>query len=167
MTPTWFFITCQFALIACALVAGVFLTFSDFVMRSLAGSKTVAGIEAMQVINRKVYRTLFMVLLLGMSLAWPLLMTYSGTHLEGSASDLILAGGGLYLIGVLGVTLVFNVPMNNRLDQMDHTSNDAAAYWQETYLPRWTRWNTVRTVASAGSAICLLLALVDLMALHG
>ena len=42
---------CQGAVIACALVVGVFLTFSDFVMRSLNWSSPEAGIEVMQSIN--------------------------------------------------------------------------------------------------------------------
>ena len=42
-----------------ALLAGVFLSFSDFVMRSLAATQPAGGIEAMQQINRKVFRTLF------------------------------------------------------------------------------------------------------------
>ena len=52
--------------LAAALVAGVFLTFSDFVMPSLFAAAPSAGTEAMQIINRKVYRSIFMVLLIGL-----------------------------------------------------------------------------------------------------
>ena len=51
---------------ATGLVAGVFLTFSDFVMKSLFAAEPAAGTEAMQIINRKVYNSIFMVLLIGM-----------------------------------------------------------------------------------------------------
>ena len=57
----------QLAVIATGLVAGVFLTFSDFVMRSLAASEAIAGAEAMQEINRKVYGSIFLTLFLGMT----------------------------------------------------------------------------------------------------
>ena len=50
-----------------ALVAGVFLAFSDFVMRSLSDASPRAGIEAMQIINRKVYSSVFLVWLLGLA----------------------------------------------------------------------------------------------------
>ena len=40
----------------------VFLTFSDFVMKSLFASQPATGTEAMQIINRKVYHSIFMVL---------------------------------------------------------------------------------------------------------
>jgi uncharacterized membrane protein len=63
----WIIIACQISVIACGLVSGVFLTFSDFVMRSSGGAKVAAGVEVMQIINREVFRTVFMFLLLGMS----------------------------------------------------------------------------------------------------
>lgn len=41
--------------VAYGLVAGVFLTFSDFVMRSLGAVTPASGIAAIQSINRRVY----------------------------------------------------------------------------------------------------------------
>lgn len=156
------FIVCQFSVIACALVSGVFLTFSDFLMRSLDGARTDAGVEVMQVINRKVMGTVFMALLLGMSALAPILGVYGWIAVEGPASLVIPAAGAIYLVGVFGVTVAFNVPMNNRLATLDHANFEAAAYWEETYLPRWTAWNWVRTVASAISATLFLAACVVL-----
>ena len=42
--PIWFFFLAQIAILAYALVGGVFLAFSDFIMRSLANAN---GVEAM------------------------------------------------------------------------------------------------------------------------
>ena len=160
MAPTWFFVVCQVSVIACALVAGVFLTFSDFVMRSLDGARPAAGVEVMQVINREVFRSVFMFLLLGMSALSPLLIGYAYLRVAGPASDLIMTGAAVYLVGVFVVSLVFNVPMNNRLEAKDHAGAEAAAYWKKTYFPRWTFWNYVRAIAAAASATCYLVACV-------
>jgi uncharacterized membrane protein len=157
MAADWFLIASQVSVIACALVAGVFLTFSDFVMKSLAATKPAGGIEAMQVINHKVFKTVFMVLLLGMSALSPLLIAYGYFYVPGAASAWVIAGGAIYLAGVFLVTIICNVPMNQRLDRMDHTSHDAASYWRR-YVPAWSFWNHVRTAASAGSAVCYLVA---------
>ncbi len=162
MTPTWVFVLCEVSVIACALVSGVFLTFSDFVMRSLDGAKTAAGVEVMQVVNREVYRSLFMLLLLGMAALAPFLIGAAYLRVAGSPSAWITAGGALYLAGVFAVTLVFNVPMNKRLDALDHAGPEAAAYWKTTYVPRWSFWNHLRAIASAGSAVCFLVACVSL-----
>ena len=159
---TWFLITCEISIIACGLVSGTFLTFSDFVMRSLDGAKNTAGIEVMQIINREVFSSVFMFLLLGMSALSLFLIGYAYYRVSGSASELIMAGGAVYFVGVFAVSLVFNVPMNNRLDTKEYTGADATAYWTNTYLPYWTLWNYVRAIASAAAAICFLIAAIEL-----
>lgn len=160
MMSNWFFIVCEISVIACGLVSGVFMTFSDFVMRSLDGARTAAGVEVMQVINREVFRSIFMFLLLGMSALSPFLIGYAYFRVAGSASAWIITGGAIYLVGVFVVSLVFNVPMNNRLDAKEYSGTEAATYWTNTYFPHWTFWNYVRALASAGSAICFLVACV-------
>jgi uncharacterized membrane protein len=160
MTYIRFFILIEFAIIASALVSGVFLTFSDFVMRSLDGAKRSAGVEVMQVINREVFRTVFMVLLLGMSALSVFLIGYAYFNITGPASPLIMSGGAFYFIGVFVVSLVFNIPMNKHLDTLNYAGPEAAAYWTGTYMPRWTFWNYVRAITAGAAAICFLAASV-------
>jgi len=156
--PTWFFIICQFSIIACAVVGGVFLTFSDFVMRSLNSANTASGIEVMQVINREVYRYVFMTLFLGLSAFSLFVIFYAGITLSGSTAVLVIMAGAIYLVGVFGVTVLFNVPMNNMLATLDYSTLEAVSYWKNTYLPDWTFWNSVRTMACVASAVCYLVA---------
>ena len=54
--PIWMFIVAQGAVLAYGLLGGVFLAFSDFIMRSLSLVGGYGGVEAMQVINREVFR---------------------------------------------------------------------------------------------------------------
>jgi uncharacterized membrane protein len=61
-------------------------------------------------------------------------------------SLLILLGCLLYVVGCFGVTMVFNVPLNNQLAAT--SSTDGSVFWQ-SYLQTWTMWNTVRTAAAA------------------
>ncbi len=161
MTTQMLLIFCQIAVIVCGLVSGVFLTFSDFVMKSLAAADPAGGVQSMQIINRKVYKTVFMVLLLGMSFASPLFAAYAYFYVSGPPAGLIAAGSAIYFIGVFVVSLVFNVPMNRRLDGMDYTDNAAHAYWQ-TYVPVWSFWNYIRSISSAAAAACFLVACVQL-----
>lgn len=109
-------------------------------------------------INREIMKSVTMVLLLGnialtLSLAGLSYLTTS----DSMATPLLITAAASYAIGVMVVTMVFNVPMNNRLDKLNHTSAEAATYWQ-TYVPRWTFWNTARVLATLASAICLLIA---------
>jgi len=56
-----------------------------------------------------------------------------------------------------------NVPMNEALAGMDLSRDETRAYWTGTYLPRWTFWNTVRTLACVLSAGLLLFGLLWMM----
>lgn len=143
------------ASVATGLVAGVFLTFSDFVMRSLGAAAPAAGMEAMQEINRKVHRSVFMVLLMGMVPVSLAIALYGAVLVGGAASWWLIAGAALYVGGVFAVTGAGNVPMNKRLDALDLTESAAHGYW-ERYGRNWTRLNHIRTLASAGAAVCYL-----------
>jgi len=163
MTQTWLLLTYEISLISCALVAGVFLTFSDFVMRSLNGARTSASVEVMQGINREVFKTVFMVLLIGMWAVTAALGAFAYIGALGSGSTSILWAAIIYSVGVAGVTLVFNVPMNNRLAAQAYDSPEGAAYWTNVYYPRWKFWNWVRGIASAVAAVLYLNACLQLV----
>jgi uncharacterized membrane protein len=122
-------------ILAYALVGGVFLAFSDFIMRSLALTGGHGGVEAMQVINREVFRWVFMALFLGMAAVSLIVAGYGAFGLSGPAGTLIMMAGLVYLIGCFGVTVFFNVPMNEALAGMEMSSGTTRDYWLQTYVP--------------------------------
>lgn len=159
MSPITFFLL-QFAILAYALVSGVFLAFSDFIMRSLAHTSGVGGVDAMQTINREVFRWVFMVLFIGLAPLSLLIAVYGGIFVGNGPGNLMMIAGLIYFIGCFGVTVCFNVPMNEALADMEVTSVETREYWTNTYLPRWTFWNTIRTIASGLSSAILLFSLL-------
>ncbi len=159
---TMIFILCQAAMLASALVAGVFLAFSDFLMRSLNGASGAAGIQVMQTINREVMRSLFMALFLGTAALAPLLIVGAWIFTSGTALVWIVSGAAVYFVGVFIVTAAFNVPMNTALATKPDSSADAARYWSERYFPHWTFWNSFRTLAAALAALCFFSACLAL-----
>jgi len=161
MSPIVIFVM-QIAILAYALVGGVFLAFSDFIMRSLGRTGGDGGVEAMQVINREVFRWAFMTLFLGLAPVSLAGVIFGFLNLATPGGALMALAGLSYLVGCFGVTIVFNVPMNEALGRMDVGSAATRAYWTGTYLPRWTFWNTVRTVACAASALLLLFGLTSM-----
>ena len=161
MTADWIVYACLFLGLITALVAGGFQIFSEFIMRSLVRTAPAGGIEAMQHINRTVYRTVFLVsfmLMIPISIGFAI---YAGMSLSGLPRNLIIFAAVIYIPGAFLVTGLGNVPMNERLDKLNHTSSEAQAYW-ETYGRVWTRWNHVRTIACVATAGCYLLAGVAL-----
>jgi uncharacterized membrane protein len=140
-----------------ALVAGVFLGFSDFIMRGLARAPASQGAAGMVGINRSVYRSVFMVLLMGLGPVSGSLGLFALWQFQGTARALTLAGCIAYLIGVYAVTGLGNVPMNTRLEAKDGQPGETADYWPR-YAQRWTQLNHARTAGSALAALCWLTA---------
>ena len=149
------------AALATGLVAGVFLSFSDFLMRSLRYAPPQAGVEAMQVINREVFRSVFIVLLLGMAPVSAAFVAAAYIWPPLAGQGWIALGGVTYLIGTLGVTVLGNVPKNERLAAMADGGPAAQAYWR-AYDRGWTAWNHLRTASSAMAALSYLMAAMQI-----
>ncbi len=144
------------AALGAALVAGIFFTFSTFVMRALARLPSHEGIAAMQSINVVVLNPWFFAAFFGtgiVSLAAVAVAALGGDGLPVA----ITLGSALYLLGCIGVTIAGNVPLNERLAGHVPTGDDAEQVWRH-YLSRWTLWNHVRTAASLAAAAVLIAA---------
>ncbi|MEU2348110.1 anthrone oxygenase family protein [Modestobacter sp. NPDC049651] len=137
------------------LVSGAFLVFSVMVLPALRALSTAEGVRAMQSVNRVAVRPVFMLLLFGTAV---LCVLVAVLELRGDRRVLVLAGVGLYLAGAVLVTGLGNVPLNDTLAAADP---DAAGSVWESFLTRWTAWNTVRTVTSLAAGAALLAALAD------
>lgn len=160
MSPELTMYICLFLGLITALLAGVFQSFSDFVMRGLMRAAPAGGIDSMQQLNRTVFRSFFLASFMALLPISIVFAIYAWIAMEGPAMQLIIAAAIIYLPFVFIVTARGNVPMNEKLDKMAPDSEDAAAYWK-TYGPVWTRWNTVRTMGSIATAGCYLLAAVQ------
>lgn len=136
-----------FGAIGCGIMAGVYFTFSTFVMKSLASVDESAGIAAMQSINDEILRSAFMPLFFGTSLAAAAAVLLFAMNQDTSGGIWMALAGGIYFVGMFLCTIMFNVPLNNRLKAVDPNSSNGAEVWN-MYLRVWTRWNHVRTVAS-------------------
>ena len=161
MSPEILIYACLVLGLSSALVGGVFQSFSDFVMAGLIRAAPAGGIESMQQLNRTVFRSVFIATFLILVPVSVVFAVYAWFALSGVPQRLIIFAAIIYLPLVFLVTAFGNVPMNEKLDKMDHTSADAAEYWQ-TYSRIWTRWNTLRTIGSIATAGCYLIAAVSL-----
>jgi uncharacterized membrane protein len=140
--------------LGCGLVAGVFFAFSTFVMAALRRLKPEEGIAAMQSINIRVVTPVFMTALFGTAAACLGLIAWAVTSRGEAPSALVIAGGALYFLGTIGVTVAFNVPLNTRLAGLRPQGADTADYWAK-YVTTWTAWNHVRTIAALAAAALL------------
>lgn len=147
-----------FSAIGCGLMAGLYFAFSGFIMQALGRIDLGAGISAMNAINKVILGSLFMPLFFGTTLASAVLSALALMRWGEPGAALMLTGGLGYVVGMFGITLAFNVPLNNELASATAVG-DATAVWSR-YLKRWTLWNHVRTVASTVACSCFIAALL-------
>ncbi len=145
-----------FSAIGCGLLAGIYFAFSAFVMRALDRTGAGTGTAAMNAINVEIVRSAFMPLFLGTTATSAVLALLALLRWSKPGSLVMLLGGVLYVFGMFGVTMAFNVPLNNTLAKVG--AGEVDAVWPH-YLDVWTRWNHVRTLASAAASALFIAAL--------
>jgi uncharacterized membrane protein len=147
------------AALGSGLIGGVFFAFSAFVMKALGRLPPASGIAAMQSINVAVLNLVFFAAFFGTALLCILLAIAALLGWSAPAAIYLFAGSLLYLVGTILVTMVYNVPRNNRLAAVKADSAAGKSVWTE-YLSGWTAWNHVRTAASLAASACFIMSLV-------
>lgn len=143
--------------IGCGLIAGFFFAFSICVMKALGKLPPAHGIAAMQSINVVVINPWFLTAFFGTAAAC-LLVIFGALVWHAPGTPWLLAGGLLYLVGAILVTMLFNVPRNDLLAAVTPHSSEATSLWV-AYLSTWTAWNHVRTIAALAAAVLFTIAL--------
>jgi uncharacterized membrane protein len=132
------------AALTSGLLAGLFFAFETAINPALHRLPDTGYLSAMQHINRIIQNPAFLlvfmlpVLLLPM-LAWQQRAIPAALYWGVAA--------GLYVAAVFGVTIFFNIPLNEMLDKFDlnaATPSDLQAMRDQYRLP-WNRWHTIRT----------------------
>ena len=140
------------AVTGAGLVTGLLFAFSNFVMKAFADLPNDQGMFAMQRVNDRIINPVFLAIFFGTPILCLVIAIRSVLHLGEPGSSVLLAGAIAYLFGPLGITLRFNVPLNDRLAKAEPTVADEA--WP-TYQKQWQRWNHVRTCIGILSILLL------------
>lgn len=146
------------AITGAGIVTGLLFAFSNFVMQALATLPKEQGMFAMQQINEKIINPIFLVFFLGTPILCAIITVSTLLTFYSSSSLWLPFGSVLYLVGPFGITMLFNVPLNNKLAAADITDSDVI--WSD-YQVRWQRWNHVRTYIGLASIVCLAAGLAE------
>src|SRR6266481_5428223 len=92
--------------LGCGLIAGVFFSFSSFVMKALAKLPPAQGIAAMQSINAVVINRWFISVFFGTAIICLVLAILSVFRWQTRGAGYRLIGSQLYLLGTILVTIV-------------------------------------------------------------
>ena len=144
------------AIAGAGIVTGLLFAFSNFIMRALAELEPETGTFAMQQINEKIINPVFLLFFLGTPVLCLMIAAYSSQHLSDANNVLLLVGAIGYIAGPFGITMSCNVPLNNKLAEVQPA--DGAETWKD-YQVNWQRWNHIRTYIGLGSIVFLGLGL--------
>lgn len=143
-----------------ALIGGLFYAYSCSVVLGLGKLSDTEYLKAMQNINREILNPVFFMSFMGTVIFLPV-ATFFFRGQQPVFIFLLLATVA-YLIGVFGVTVAGNVPMNDTLDKFDISGSTAEAIRQmrENFENRWNFLNNIRTVFSVISIIFVVCACI-------
>jgi uncharacterized membrane protein len=158
MNDRYVFSATLFSAVGAGLIAGLFCTFSVFMMKALDRLPPAQGIAAMQSINKTIVNPLFMLAFMGTAAACAVLGVVALFRLDRPEGKWLLAGSLLYLVGCIMLTGGYHIPRNDKLDTFDPTTAEAARYWA-TYLKEWTFWNHARSLSAIGATVSFIMAL--------
>jgi uncharacterized membrane protein len=116
-------------------------------------------VKAMQSINFAIQNPIFFVSFIGPLLLLPL-ATFLQVDTNSMQFALLLASSVLYIAGSFGLTMVGNVPLNQRLAKFDVTnaSGNEIAQARSGFEISWNRLHTIRTLSSIASTLLIFVA---------
>lgn len=148
------------AVLGSGLVAGVFFAFAAFLLNALGRLPAPSAIAAMQSVTSAIKGPLFLLAFFGTAVLAGLLGLAAPLRWSQPGSGYLLLGALLYLNGPFGVTLLKNVPLNNRLAATKAASEEGARFW-DTFRASWGMWNHVRWIGALAAAAAFLMALLE------
>ena len=144
--------------IGCGLMAGVYFAFSAFIMTSLGRIAPASGMVAMNATIVDIVKSPFMPVFMLTTLTAASLAILGVVRWGQPGSALMVIGGAIYVLGMFGVTMVVNQPMNEALLAADAATSQGVAVWSR-YLIDWTMWNHLRTISSTVATVMFIAAL--------
>lgn len=142
-----------FASTGTGVMAGLFFVFSNTVMPALRRIEPQAGLRAMKSINSVILNPIFLGLFLGLI---ALTVYFVVSYLWRGGGFLPFLASLIYLMGVVGVTTAYNVPLNHALAAISDDDQATAAF-RDSYLKDWSFWNHVRSLSCIATFVLLLI----------
>jgi uncharacterized membrane protein len=147
-------------LLGSGLIGGVFFGFAAFLLEAISRLPVPQGIAAMQSITSAIKNSPFLVVFLATATLSCVLAIAAALNWSKPGSLYLLLGSLLFLIFPFGITLLKNVPLNNRLAAANPESADGPKFWEQ-FRADWSFWNHLRWLGALAATASLLLALIE------
>ena len=142
------------------LIAGLLYAYSCSVNLGLGRLSDAAYLTAMQSINKAILNPFFFFSFLGTALLLPICTYFQYNKLLTDCFWYLLGATLVYLIGVLGVTMFGNVPLNDKLEafSIETASIENLKSMRSEFETSWNNFHFIRTLAAIVSFVLVILA---------
>lgn len=149
-----------FAAVTTALMAGLFYAWSISVVPGIIRLPDREYLAAMQAMNDAIENPIFFAAFFGAMFLLPISTYMHYTQPMSMRFWFLLAASVLYIVGVMGLTMIGNVPLNIALRNFEIPGASAQEIlsFRTRFEGPWNNLNVIRTVANALSLVCVILA---------
>jgi uncharacterized membrane protein len=156
-------ITLTITALTTALMAGLFFSWSVSVTPGLARVATPEYLASFQAMNRAILNPVFLSCFMGTVILLPICTYMQYSQPVTLSFWFLLAASIFYIVGVFGITMGGNVPLNDMLDafQLKNASPEAMAELRNKFEASWNRLNTIRTLSSIASILFVIMACLN------
>jgi uncharacterized membrane protein len=150
------------AILFTGLVAGLFYGYDCSVIKGLGNLKNEAYLQSFQSINKAIQNPYFFVSFMGCLLVLPFASWLCFKSSNPFSFYFMLSATIVYFIGVLGVTILGNAPLNEQLAKFTIASatENEIALMRKIFEKSWNSYHTIRTVASIAAFTLTILSLI-------
>jgi uncharacterized membrane protein len=150
------------AVMLAGLAAGLFYSFDCSIVSGLGKLPDAQYLSAFQSINRVILNPFFFMSFIGSLLILPIAAWL--TYKTGNTGSFyfMLAAAMIYAVGVFGITVGGNVPLNDELDKFD-IANASVDALQQMRLKFEEKWNFLQHIRTYAAILAFTAAVISLI----
>ena len=152
------------AILLTGLMAGIFFTWSNAVKPGIGKLSDIEYLRALQSMNRVILNNAFKIIFLGAIIAVALVPVFYFNLYPKNIFWLFVFTLVIYWIGVFGVTVSGNIPLNEILDKtnLESITSEEIKTLRKSVEVKWNNFNLIRCISSAITFILLIVSFLIL-----
>ena len=152
------------AILLTGLMAGIFFTWSNAVKPGIGKLSDIEYLRALQSMNRVILNNAFKIIFLGAIIAVALVPVFYFNLYPRNIFWLFVFTFIIYWIGVFGVTVSGNIPLNEILDKtnLESITSEEIKTLRKSIEVKWNNFNLIRCISSGITFILLIVSFLIL-----
>ena len=152
------------AILLTGLMAGIFFTWSNAVKPGIGKLSDIEYLRALQSMNRVILNNAFKIIFLGAIIAVALVPVFYFNLYPKNIFWLFVFTLVIYWIGVFGVTVSGNIPLNEILDKtnLESITSEEIKILRKSIEVKWNNFNLIRCISSGITFILLIVSFLIL-----